>query len=88
MLLGMPFLAITNPDIDWTNGKFIGQIYVGTIDAYEWKPKQGSKKEGLFEPDENVDEMEGRRANYRTKEKNNNNTLKFTTFKPEDYTFI
>ena len=48
MLLGMPFLATTNPDIDWTNGEFIGQIHVGTTDAHEWKPEQGSKEEGLF----------------------------------------
>ena len=88
MLLGMPFLAATNPDIDWTNGEFIGQIHVGTTDAHEWKPKQGSKEEGLFEPDEDIDEIEGRRAYYRTEEKNNDNTLRFTTFQPEYYTFI
>ena len=64
MLLGMPFLAATNPDIDWTNGEFIGQIHVGTTDAHKWKPEQGSKEEGPFEPDEDIDEIEGRRAYY------------------------
>ena len=34
MLLGMPFLATTNPDIDWANGEFIGQIHVGTTDIW------------------------------------------------------
>ena len=88
MLLGMPFLAATNPDIDWTNGEFIGQIHVGTTNVYKWKPEQGSKEEGLFESDEDIDEIEGRRPYYRTKEKSNDNMLKFTTVKPEDYTFI
>ena len=88
MLLGMPFLATTNPDIDWTNGEFIGQIHVGTTDAHEWKPEQGSKEEGLFEPEEDIDEIEGRRAYYRTEKKNEDDTLKFTTVEPEDYMFI
>ena len=88
MLLGMPFLATTNPDIDWTNGEFIGQIHVGTTDAHKWKPEQGSKEEGLFEPDEDINEIEGRRAYYRTEKKNEDDTLKFTPVEPEDYTFI
>ena len=88
MLLGMPFLAATNPDIDWTNGEFIGQIHVRTTDAHEWKPEQGSKEEGPFESDEDINEIEGRRAYYRTEKKNEDDTLKFTTVEPEDYTFI
>ena len=88
MLLGMPFLAATNPDIDWTNGEFIGQIHVGTTNAHKWKSEQGSKEEGLFKPDEDIDEIEGRRAYYRTEKKNKDETLKFTTVEPEDYTFI
>ena len=88
MLLGMPFIAATNPDIDWTNEEFIGQIHVGTMDAHEWRPKQGSKEEGLFEPDEDIDKLKERRAYYRTKEEDNDHMLKFTTFEPEDYTFI
>ena len=88
MLLGMPFLATTNLSIDWTNGKFIGQIHVGTTDAHEWKPEQGSKEEGPFEPDEDINEIEGRRAYYRTEKKDEDDILKFTTVEPEDYTFI
>jgi predicted aspartyl protease len=33
MLLGMPFLAATNPDIDWTNGIFPGDIQAATPGA-------------------------------------------------------
>ena len=88
MLLGMPFLAATNPDIDWTNGEFIGKIHVGTTDSHEWKPEQGSKEEGPFKPDENINEIEGRRAYYRTKRKDEDDTLEFTTVEPEDYMFI
>ena len=88
MLLGMPFLATTNPDIDWTNGEFIGQIHVGTTDAHEWKPEQGSKEEGPFEPDEDINEIEGRRPYYRTNKEDEDDTLKFTTVEPEDYMFI
>ena len=88
MLLGMPFLVATNPDIDWTNGEFIGQIHVRTTDEHEWKPEQGSKEEGPFEPDEDIDEIEGRRAYYRTERKDEDDVLKFTTVEPEDYMFI
>ena len=88
MLLGMPFLAATNPDIDWTNGEFIGQIHVRTTDAHEWKPEHGSEKEGPFEPKKDIDEIEGRRAYYKTEEESNNDPLQFATFEPEDYTFI
>ena len=35
MLLGMPFLAATNPNIDWAQGKFKGEIYIGTADTDE-----------------------------------------------------
>jgi hypothetical protein len=31
MLLGMPFLAATNPDIDWTKGAFKGTIVVRNL---------------------------------------------------------
>ena len=33
MLLGMPFLATTNPDIDWGQGIFGGEITTVTTDA-------------------------------------------------------
>ena len=75
MLLGMPFLAATNPNIDWAQGEFKGEIYIGTTDADEWKPNQGSKEEGLFEP----------RGMY---PESNDDPHQFTNVEPEDYTFI
>ena len=75
MLLGMPFLAATNPNIDWAQGKFKGEIYIGTTDADEWRPNQGSKEEGLFEP----------RGIY---PESNDDPHQFTNVEPEDYTFI
>ena len=47
-----------------------------------------SARNRLFEPDEDIDKIEGRRAYYKTEKKNEDDTLKFTTVKPEDYTFI
>src|SRR5882757_2677 len=37
MLLGMPFLAATNPVIDWTKGTFKGKVEASTLDAH-YKP--------------------------------------------------
>jgi hypothetical protein len=34
MLLGMPFLAATNPKIDWSEGTFKGKIEASTLDAH------------------------------------------------------
>ena len=36
MLLGMPFLAAYNPDIDWKAGTFNGEVTAFTKDAQEW----------------------------------------------------
>src|SRR6266705_5051649 len=34
MLLGMPFLSATSPEIDWAKGKIQGKVEASTIDAY------------------------------------------------------
>jgi hypothetical protein len=34
MILGMPFLAAKNPNINWTKGSFIGKVEAATIDAH------------------------------------------------------
>ena len=34
MLSGMPFLAATNPDIDWNQGIFRGEVTTVTMDAW------------------------------------------------------
>jgi hypothetical protein len=43
MLLGMPFLAATNPEIDWTQGKLWGKVTAATTDAHKWTPHRHSK---------------------------------------------
>src|SRR6202789_3501232 len=34
MILGMPFLAAKNPNINWTTGSFIGKVEAATTDAH------------------------------------------------------
>jgi hypothetical protein len=43
MLLGMPFLAATNPQINWTHGHFVGKVLAAIKDAHKWRPNQDSK---------------------------------------------
>jgi hypothetical protein len=38
MLLGMPFLADTNPEIDWTLGQLQGKVKAATTDVHRWHP--------------------------------------------------
>jgi hypothetical protein len=35
MLLGMPFMAATNPNIDWTKGEIYGMIIAASSDAHK-----------------------------------------------------
>src|SRR5882757_2149803 len=44
MILGMPFLAAANPDIDWSTGTFDGEIMAATQDAHLWMPLTKSKR--------------------------------------------
>src|SRR6267154_6334695 len=44
MILGMPFLAAANPDIDWSTGTFDGEIMAATQDAHLWMPLARSKR--------------------------------------------
>jgi hypothetical protein len=52
MLLGMLFLAATNPDIDWSKGAFKGTIIAATDNAHQWTPHSQSKirEAGLIIP--------------------------------------
>jgi hypothetical protein len=43
MLLGMPFLAAMNPNINWTNGTFEGKVIAATKDTHKWSPHNCSK---------------------------------------------
>jgi hypothetical protein len=54
MLLGMPFLAATNPNIDWTNGTFEGKVIAATKDAYKWSLHDHSKPIFIY-PEEHLD---------------------------------
>jgi hypothetical protein len=43
MPLGMPFLADTNSEIDWTLGQLQGKVKAATTDAHRWHPHRHSK---------------------------------------------
>ena len=43
MLLGMPFLATINPDINWTTGQFQGKVIASTIDSHLWTPNKDNR---------------------------------------------
>jgi hypothetical protein len=86
MLLGMPFLAATNPEIDWTKGIFPGDIQAATPgavikgaiiaatrDAQEWTPHSRSKPLTYSEPAEGYDHYK---------------SPIFLNVEPEDYAFI
>jgi hypothetical protein len=53
MLLGMPFLADTNPEIDWTLGQLQGKVKAATTDAHRWEPHRHSKVHKPFNFDNN-----------------------------------
>jgi len=76
MILGMPFLAAANPDIDWSIGTFDGEILAATQDAHLWTPLARSKlrqiPEGVL-PGHTYYEHE---------------VPDFFNFEPEDYAFI
>jgi len=48
MVLGMPFLAAVNPEINWTEGELQGKVLAATTDAHKWKPNQDSKVSKMF----------------------------------------
>jgi len=76
MILGMPFLAAANPDIDWSIGTFDGEILAATQDAHLWTPLARSKlrqiPKGVL-PGHTYYEHE---------------VPDFFNFEPEDYAFI
>jgi hypothetical protein len=51
MLLGMPFLAAYNPDINWQDGTFSGDVIALTDDAYQWS----SNKHKTYDPEKEED---------------------------------
>jgi len=81
MILGMPFLATANLDIDWSTGTFDGKILATTQDAHLWMPLARSKRpEGhLRSIPEGV--LPGQ-TYYKHK------VSEFLNIEPKDYTFI
>jgi len=56
MLLGMPFLAAYNPDINWKAGTFHGNVTAFTKDAQEWTQENEEFIPELEEDDTEADE--------------------------------
>jgi len=48
MVLGMPFLAAVNPEINWTEGELQGKVIAATTDAHKWIPNKDSKVSKTF----------------------------------------
>ena len=48
MLLGMPFMAATNPNIDWTKGEIYGTIITASSDAHKWIPDRDKRPSTIF----------------------------------------
>ena len=48
MVLGMPFLAAVNPEINWTEGELQGKVIAATTDAHKWILNKDSKVSKMF----------------------------------------
>jgi len=81
MILGMPFLATANPDIDWSTGTFDGKILATTQDAHLWTPLARSKLRQI--PESVLPEGILPGHTYYEHE-----VLDFLNVKPKDYAFI
>src|SRR5438445_9864304 len=57
MLLGMPFLAAYNPDINWQDGTFSGDIIALTDDAHQWSSNQHKTYDPEIE-EENLEDLD------------------------------
>jgi len=48
MVLGMPFLAAVNLEINWTEAELQGKVLATTTDVHKWTPVQDSKVSKTF----------------------------------------
>jgi len=48
MVLGMPFLATVNPEINWTEAELQGKVLATTTNAHKWIPNKDSKVSKTF----------------------------------------
>jgi hypothetical protein len=81
MLLGMPFMAATNPCIDWTKGEIYSMIIAASSDAHKWILNRDKKVHKPF-----CKHMIG--TGYRLQDMSSAGHLQFFNFNPNDYTFI
>jgi hypothetical protein len=81
MLLGMPFMAATNPNIDWTKGEIYGTIIAASSDAHKWIPDRDKKVHKPFQ-------RSMIRTGYKPQDEPLAGHLQFFNFKPDNYTFI
>jgi hypothetical protein len=81
MLLGMPFIAATNPNIDWTKGEIYGTIITASSDAHKWIPDRDKKVHKPFQRS-----MIG--TGYKLQNEPPAGHLQFVNLEPDDYTFI
>ena len=44
MIIGYPFLEASNPQLNWTTGKFPGEIFAFTPDIDKWTPESQQKR--------------------------------------------
>ena len=51
MLLGMPFFAAFNPEINWTDGAFHGDVEAFTSDAHLWTPEIDAYTKHSYDPE-------------------------------------
>jgi hypothetical protein len=81
MLLGMPFMAATNPNIDWTKREIYGTIITTSSNTHKWIPDRDKKVHKLF-----WKSMIG--TGYKPLDKPLAGYLQFFNFEPDNYTFI
>jgi hypothetical protein len=58
MLLGMPFLATFNLEINWTEGTFHGSVEMCTSDSHLWTPQIDSQTKETLALEEHEPEPE------------------------------
>ena len=54
ILLGYPFLAANNPQINWSNGTFEGQVTASTEEEEHWTPMQQPRRKLRFHKSDNI----------------------------------
>jgi hypothetical protein len=81
MLLGMPFMAATNPNIDWTKGEIYGTIIAASSNVHKWIPDRDKKVHKPFQRS-----MIG--TGYKPQDEPSAGHLQFFNLEPDDYTFI